>query len=525
MRWRLPRKHGFYLMIYRDRIWIALGYPSLEAAIHLLHAPPADTKAAENERTMYRQRLALEELIAHHISLRRLRVNRLEQKAEAFKVEPLWINRFHDALSFSLTTAQKRVISEVQSDLSQNYPMHRLVQGDVGSGKTVIAASAALHVIAAGGQVALMAPTELLAEQHLDTFEKWFKPLHLSVASLSSRVTGQARTKTLSALSCGEIGLLIGTQAIFQEPITFHHLGLVIIDEQHRFGVDQRLALVNKAQTSGFYPHQLIMTATPIPRTLAMTAYADLDVSVIDELPPGRQPVKTVALPRSRRAEVVARVREACRQGAQVYWVCPLIEQSEANPSQAAQETAQQFREQCSELRIGLLHGRLKAAEKEAVMERFLAKELDLLVTTTVIEVGVDVPNANLMIIEHAERLGLSQLHQLRGRVGRGLRQSHCVLLYDSPLSKLARERIAVIRETTDGFRIAERDLALRGPGEVLGTRQTGLLHWRVVDMATDQVLLPEVQHIATNMLAEYPQSIQRLLQRWLPKEGKYASV
>ncbi|MBS0396743.1 MAG: ATP-dependent DNA helicase RecG, partial [Proteobacteria bacterium] len=419
-----------------------------------------------------------------------------------------------------------RALAEVLADLAQPSPMLRLVQGDVGSGKTVVAALAALAAVECGYQAAVMAPTELLAEQHAQNFARWLRPLGLPVALLTGRLTGRARQAALDAVAAGvEVPLVVGTHALFQEGVRFGRLALMIIDEQHRFGVHQRMALREKGLAQGRFPHQLIMTATPIPRTLAMTAYADLDVSVIDELPPGRTPVRTVVMPETRRDEVVARIDAACRDGRQAYWVCPLIEESEELEAQAAEATHRALAAALPDLKIGLAHGRLTPARKEAVMAAFKRGELGLLVATTVIEVGVDVPNASLMVIENAERMGLAQLHQLRGRVGRGAAESSCVLLYRAPLSPLARERLEVMRTTTDGFEVSRRDLELRGPGELLGTRQTGLMQMKVAELVRDADLLPRVQAAAEVMLARYPDNIGPLLRRWIGARERYGKV
>jgi len=428
-------------------------------------------------------------------------------------------------LPFALTPAQRRVLEEIGADLAQPRPMLRLLQGDVGSGKTVVAAAAALRAVETGAQAALMAPTELLAEQHYRNFHAWLEPLGIEVAWLTGRLTGRARRTLLERLAAGEIQVAVGTHALFQESVAFAELALAIVDEQHRFGVHQRLALREKGRHGGRCPHQLIMTATPIPRTLAMSAYADLDTSIIDELPPGRQPVKTVVVPDSRRDEVIERIRRACQSGRQAYWVCPLIEESEALQCQAAAATAERLTALLPELRIGLAHGRLSAAEREATMAAFKAGKLDLLVATTVIEVGVDVANASLMMIENAERLGLAQLHQLRGRVGRGAAQSSCVLLYRPPLSQIAWSRLAVLRECNDGFEIARRDLELRGPGEVLGTRQTGEQTLRVADLLRDQDLLNAVRYTADALLRDHPDRVEPLIRRWIGGGARYGEV
>lgn len=505
---------------------IGLGLPELPQALSLLHRPPPDVSQSQLSEHGHpaQQRLAFEELLAHQLSLRKLRARHRAFSAPriAGRKDGL-AARLKDGLPFELTDAQQRVDREVCADLRQAQPMMRLVQGDVGCGKTVVAALAALHVIEAGYQVALMAPTELLAEQHRQNFEQWLQPLGLPLGWLSGRHKGRRRQQILADLADHRLPLVVGTHALFQDDVRFGRLGLVIVDEQHRFGVHQRLALREKGgQTT---PHQLIMTATPIPRTLAMTAYADLDLSVIDQLPPGRTPVKTVALPEQRRAEIVARVGQNCSQGRQAYWVCTLVEESEALQAQAAEDTAALLSEALAPLRVGLVHGRLKAGEKAQVMQAFKAGEIDLLVATTVIEVGVDVPNASLMIIENAERLGLAQLHQLRGRVGRGSRESHCVLMYRPPLGEVARQRLAVMRETNDGFVVAQKDLELRGPGEVLGTRQTGEVQFRIADLVRDQALIPTVQQLADRLLTEDPATVDALIHRWLGDRVNYAVV
>jgi ATP-dependent DNA helicase RecG len=495
-------------------------------AVRLLHQPPAETSVAELEsgRHPARQRLAFEELLAHQLSLRRLRERTRRQAAPPLAGSRL-SQRFLERLPFTLTGAQQRVLAEIADDLSQPRPMLRLLQGDVGSGKTVVAAAAALRAVETGAQAALMAPTELLAEQHHRNFRNWLDELGIEVAWLTGRLTGKARRTLLERLAAGDIQVAVGTHALFQEAVTFAELALVIVDEQHRFGVHQRLALREKGRAGGRCPHQLIMTATPIPRTLAMSAYADLDTSIIDELPPGRQPVKTVAAPDRRRNEIIDRIRQACLSGRQAYWVCPLIEESEVLQCQAATVTAEQLGEILPELRIGLVHGRLPANAKEAVMAAFKAGELQLLVATTVIEVGVDVPNASLMIIENPERLGLAQLHQLRGRVGRGTTESSCVLLYRPPLSEVAHTRLAVLRECHDGFEIARRDLELRGPGEVLGTRQTGEQSLRIADLLRDQDLLNVVRHTADQLLREHPHCVELLIRRWIGAGARYGEV
>ncbi len=504
-----------------------MNWPSLQQAITTLHRPPPgmDTDGLIEGRHPLQQRLAFEELLAHHLSLRQLRHRVRHFHAPALPDDGFFSKQFRQGLPFTLTGAQQQVISRILEDLGQDIPMMRLLQGDVGSGKTVVAACAMLAAVDAGYQAVLMAPTEILAEQHLKTFQAWLDGLGLEVAWLSGKTKGKARTAVLEQIANGQAQLVVGTHALFQQQVDFHNLALVVVDEQHRFGVHQRLSLREKGQRGERRPHQLIMTATPIPRTLTMTAYADLDCSVIDELPPGRTPVQTVVLPESRRAEVVERVHNACARGSQVYWVCTLIEESEALQCQAAADTAELLHQALPRVRVGLVHGRLKPAEKEQVMARFKAAELDLLVATTVIEVGVDVPNASLMVIENAERLGLSQLHQLRGRVGRGSRQSHCVMMYRAPLSTPARARLAAMRETSDGFVIAQRDLELRGPGEVLGTRQTGDMNLRIADLLRDQALLPAVQQLAEQLLQQHPQAVDPLIRRWLATGTRYVDV
>ncbi|KGK42789.1 ATP-dependent DNA helicase RecG [Nitrincola sp. A-D6] len=500
--------------------------PELNQALRYLHHPPpeADQQALLAGRHPAQRRLALEELLAQHLSLIRVR-QRIQHQGgwplpPAMELEQAFLQR----LPFALTAAQQRVIAEIAQDLSTDIPMLRLVQGDVGSGKTLVAALAVVQAIAAGYQAALMAPTEVLAEQHYIAFQQWFEPLGIQVAWLAGKVKGKQRNQQLESIALGTAALVVGTHALFQDEVKFARLALVVIDEQHRFGVHQRLSLREKGRDGVRVPHQLIMTATPIPRTLTMSAYADLDCSVIDELPPGRTPVNTRVISDTRRDEVVARVREACAQGRQAYWVCTLIEESEVLECQAAEVTAEQLALQLPELRIGLVHGRMKAGEKAAVMAAFKAAELDLLVATTVIEVGVDVPNASLMIIENPERLGLAQLHQLRGRVGRGSIESFCLLMYHAPLSRQGRERLQVMRETTDGFRIAEKDLELRGPGEVLGTRQTGMMQFRIADLERDADLLPQIKSLAEKLKGQ-PNVVDALILRWMGSSETYAQV
>ena len=498
----------------------------LDQALRYLHRPPPDADLDElaEGRHWAQHRLAFEELLTHQLSMQRLRDSLRNQHAPALPKAERLPSQYLANLGFAPTGAQQRVGAEIAYDLSQHEPMLRLVQGDVGAGKTVVAALAALQALEAGYQVALMAPTEILAEQHFITFQRWLAPLGLEVAWLAGKLKGKARASALEQIAAGA-PMVVGTHALFQDEVQFKRLALVIIDEQHRFGVQQRLALRKKGVDGRLCPHQLIMTATPIPRTLAMSAYADLDTSILDELPPGRTPVTTLVLGDSRRLEVVERVRAACREGRQVYWVCTLIEESEELTCQAAETSFSELSATLPEVRVGLIHGRMKPTEKAAVMDEFKQGRLQLLVATTVIEVGVDVPNASLMIIENPERLGLAQLHQLRGRVGRGSAISHCVLLYQAPLSQLGRERLAIMRETTDGFVIAEKDLELRGPGEMLGTRQTGLLQFKVADLLRDADLLPAVRDAAQTLLERWPQHVSPLLERWLRQGQQYGQV
>ncbi|MFZ3202285.1 MAG: ATP-dependent DNA helicase RecG [Pseudomonas sp.] len=498
----------------------------LDQALRYLHRPPPDADQAElaEGRHWAQHRLAFEELLTHQLSLQRLRESVRAQQAPALPPAKRLPQQYLANLGFTPTGAQQRVGAEIAYDLSQDEPMLRLIQGDVGAGKTVVAAFAALQALEAGYQVALMAPTEILAEQHFLNFSKWLAPLGIEVAWLAGKLKGKARVAALERIA-GSAAMVVGTHALFQDEVRFARLALVIIDEQHRFGVQQRLALRQKGIGGRMCPHQLIMTATPIPRTLAMSAYADLDTSILDELPPGRTPVNTLVIADSRRPEVIERVRSACNEGRQAYWVCTLIEESEELTCQAAETTFEDLVAALGGLNVGLIHGRMKPTEKAAVMEQFKQGQLQLLVATTVIEVGVDVPNASLMIIENPERLGLAQLHQLRGRVGRGSAASHCVLLYHPPLSQLGRERLGIMRETCDGFVIAEKDLELRGPGEMLGTRQTGLLQFKVADLMRDADLLPAVRDAAQALLEHWPQHVSPLLERWLRHGQQYGQV
>ncbi|MGK0440636.1 MAG: ATP-dependent DNA helicase RecG [Pseudohongiellaceae bacterium] len=518
------------LQQYQPRELLPQGFSrqvNLQHALAYLHRPPsnADQAALHEGNHPFQQRLAFEELVAHNLGLLNLRQQTQQLGAPLLAPAPALQDRFLGQLPFDLTQAQRRVAREIAQDLALTKPMLRLVQGDVGSGKTVVAALAALQTIASGYQAAMMAPTEILAEQHLSNFSDWFKPLGINIAWLSGKLKGKARQAQLETIRNGHAKLIVGTHALFQENVVFQQLGLAIIDEQHRFGVHQRLALKEKASHSAGHPHQLIMTATPIPRTLAMSAYADLDTSVIDELPPGRIPVNTVVMDNNRRDEIIARVHSACLEGKQVYWVCTLIEDSETLEAQAAEDTCDLLQSCLHNVRVGLVHGRMKPAEKAGVMRAYKTHELDLLVATTVIEVGVDVPNASLMIIENAERLGLAQLHQLRGRVGRGSTASHCLLMYQSPLSKAGKERLQTMRDSSDGFVIAEKDLKLRGPGELLGTRQTGLLQMRIADLERDGHMLDDVKHCAEQLLQQSSPQIKPLIDRWLAHGEQYAQV
>ena len=516
-----------------DEVRRQLHQSSLADALRFLHQPPvgANTQLLLEGEHPFQQRLAFEELLAHHLSLLLLRHQIQADGAVPLRADTALQRSFLKNLPFALTGAQTRVTAEIAADIVKPVPMLRLIQGDVGSGKTVVAALAALAAVASGQQAAIMAPTEILAEQHRLNFSRWLEPLGIHIGWLTGKLKVGERRTQLAAIASGAAQVVIGTHALFQDAVEFADLGLIVIDEQHRFGVHQRLSLSRKGASAdktaniGCRPHQLIMTATPIPRTLAMSAYADLDCSIIDELPPGRTPITTVVISDKRRADVIERVRLGCSEGRQAYWVCTLIEESEALEAQAAQVTAEMLALALPQLHIGLIHGRLKPAEKEAIMAAFKANELDLLVATTVIEVGVDVPNASLMIIENPERLGLAQLHQLRGRVGRGAIASHCVLLYGSPLSFHSKERLRVMRESSDGFYIAEQDLQLRGPGEVLGTRQTGEMQFKIADLQRDAELLPAVKQAAAVLISQHPERCHDIIERWLGKNHVYLQV
>ena len=503
-------------------------YPALKDAIQTLHAPneSVSTLALQNGSVPALKRLAFEELLAHYL---KLRVTRNKTKAWLAPSFPdgdnIATGHFLRSLSFKLTGAQQRVIAEIEADCRNRHPMMRLVQGDVGSGKTVVSAYAALLALTAGYQVAVMAPTELLAEQHFRNFSVWFEGFQTQVMYLTGQLKGNARKEVLYALENGTANIIIGTHALFQDSVNFHRLGLIIIDEQHRFGVHQRLALREKGQQDGIRPHQLVMTATPIPRTLAMLQYSDLDISIIDELPPGRKPIVTSVIPAERRADVIERINGWVGKKKQVYWVCTLIEESEVLQCEAAEKTAERLTLALPKVRIALIHGRMKSSEKDTVMQAFKNHQIDLLVATTVIEVGVDVPNAGLMVIENPERLGLSQLHQLRGRVGRGNDDSYCLLMYQAPLSDTARHRLGVLRDSNDGFVIAEKDLELRGPGEVMGTRQTGQMHFKIAELTRDADVLAIVQQVGDSFFTHSPEAVQPLCDRWLRTSTEYSEV
>ena len=501
---------------------------SLKEALALLHRPPPSISAEVLEKGEHpaQKRLIFEELLAHNLAMQQLRLGVKQQYAEPLSYKTDLKQRFLESLPFQPTNAQKRVAEDIERDLAQASPMMRLVQGDVGSGKTLVAALAALTAIDNGKQVALMAPTEILAEQHANNFANWLRPFGIEVGWLAGKVKGKARNAQLEAIKNGDVQMIIGTHALFQESVEFHDLALIIIDEQHRFGVHQRLTLREKGAKADHYPHQLIMTATPIPRTLAMTVYADLDTSIIDELPPGRTPIKTVAISEDRRPEIVQRVYQACKnEKRQAYWVCTLIDESEVLEAQAAAAIAENLQRALPDLRIGLVHGRMKPQEKQEIMAEFKAANIDLLVATTVIEVGVDVPNASLMIIENSERLGLAQLHQLRGRVGRGATASHCVLMYKPPLGKISSKRLQVMRDSQDGFYIAEKDLEIRGTGEILGTKQTGSAEFKVANLMRDRKMIPLVQRYAKQIIVENPPLAEALIKRWLNEKAEYTNA
>jgi len=500
--------------------------PETLAALQAIHRPQSDDDAGRLLAGTHpaQRRLIDEELLAHQLCMRVLRARGRKHNAQVLPSPAALIPELERALPFKLTGAQRRVIGEIAADFARAAPMMRLVQGDVGSGKTVVAACAMLAAARAGAQAVLMAPTELLAEQHARNLSRWLRPAGVELCLLKNGLKRPQRAAAQQAIAEGRAQVVVGTHAVFQESVKFQRLALVVIDEQHRFGVQQRLSLRDKAP-AGLSPHQLVMTATPIPRTLAQTIYADLDISVIDELPPGRRPVTTVAVSSQRRDEVLARIGEACRHGRRAYWVCTLIEESDALEAQAAEATAKQLRAELPGISVGLVHGRLKPAEKDAQMQAFKRGDTQLLVATTVIEVGVDVPEATIMIVDNAERLGLAQLHQLRGRVGRGAEDSQCVLLYQPPLTETGRARLDVLRQTHDGFKIAQRDLELRGPGELLGRRQTGEIGFRLADPVRDAPRIPALQTLADQWLAGEPQAVARLVRRWVGDWQSYAGV
>lgn len=497
--------------------------PDFAASLRVLHnpSPQASLDLLLERIAPEWRRLAFDELLAQQLSMRRYRALRRGMGAPALKPSKRLVTALLETMPFALTHAQERAVREISRDLAQSHPMQRLLQGDVGSGKTIVASIAALQAVENGWQVAIMAPTEILAEQHYKKIEGWLAPLGINVAWLSGSQPKKERAAMLAQMASGNAQLAIGTHALFQDQVDFSRLGLVIVDEQHRFGVQQRLSLRQK----GRQPHQLMMSATPIPRTLSMSYLADLDVSVIDELPPGRTPVVTKLVSESRRDEVLERVRLLCEQGGQAYWVCPLIEESEALQLKTAMETYAQLQQALAGLQIGLVHGRMKPADKQSVMAAFSANEIQLLVATTVIEVGVDVPNASLMVIEHAERMGLSQLHQLRGRVGRGAAKSACIFLYQAPLSETARARLRIIFESSDGFEIAQADLRLRGPGEFLGLKQSGTPMLKIADLERDADLLQQAQAVADRLLEDQPEAVARHLERWMGTRSELVKV
>ena len=503
-------------------------------ALVLLHTPPTYTSASQQYKLFTQlsarthaacQRLIIEELTAHQLSLLYRRQQLHQHKAPKCTTNSPLTDKLFSALPFDLTGAQKRVMKDITADMASSIPMLRLVKGDVGAGKTLVAAGAAGYALDSGWQVAVMAPTEILAEQHLLNFKQWFEPLGIGVGWLAGKQTAKQRREALEAVAENTVQVVVGTHALFQEQVQFAKLGLVIIDEQHRFGVEQRMALTNKGVANST-PHQLIMTATPIPRTLAMSVYGDMDTSIIEELPPGRTPITTVTIDRNRRDEVIERIAINCEAGRQAYWVCSLVEASSVLDAQAAEATYEDLNERL-DIRIGLVHGKMKSADKQAIMQEFKAGNLDLLIATTVIEVGVDVPNASLMVIENAERLGLSQLHQLRGRVGRGSTKSFCVLLYQKPLSETGTERLNVLRDSTDGFVIAQKDLELRGPGELLGKRQTGNVGYYLADLIRDEQLFAIAQRLAKHLIADPARKadVSQLIHRWMPEASRYTNA
>lgn len=503
-----------------------LEFPPLIESLQEVHFPTPEcyTKMLNDGYHPAQRRLAFEELLTHHLSLRQKRNLLRKDHAISIQHAQQLASKLINTLPFALTNAQLHTFATIKQDLAQNFPMLRLVQGDVGSGKTLVAILAALSAIEAGLQVAFMVPTEILAEQHYSNVARWFAELKLKVECLTAKLKPQEKQALKHRIAKNECNLVIGTHALFQQDVAFNCLGLVIIDEQHKFGVAQRLALQKKGSLA-FVPHQLILTATPIPRTLAMTFYADLDYSVIDELPPGRKPIQTLIVNEQRKAEVLTRIANICMQGQQVYWVCTLISESEVIESTPAEAAWQYLQEQLPQLNIALIHAKMPTHEKEKIMQRFKDGAINILVATTVIEVGVDVPNACLMVIENPERLGLAQLHQLRGRVGRGSTQSYCVLLYKSPLGQRAMQRLQFMRDSQDGFALAEFDLKLRGPGEVFGTRQSGLANLRIADLIRDKDLLAQVNLVAEKIQSEHAHIISKLIQRWIREQVEYAEV
>ena len=500
---------------------------SLKDALRYVHRPPADAdiELLQNSEHPAQKRLAFEEILAHSMSLRRTRKSAKHQPARPLNNAGELLAQLKSRLPFTLTMAQERVIEEIRTDVRESSPMMRLVQGDVGSGKTLVGVAAMLEAVEAGCQAAMMAPTELLAEQHYHNLKNWFDPFEIGITLILGKQKVGARRHALRQARNGETQIVVGTHALFQEKVEFKRLALIVVDEQHRFGVHQRLALKQKGEDGSFQPHQLIMTATPIPRSLAMTMYADLDYSAIDEMPPGRLPVKTFALSDRRRDELIERVNNTCAAGEQVYWVCPLIEKSETLHYQTAEHTFALLQREMPQINIRLIHGRMSAEEKENTIELFKRGEVQLLVSTTVIEVGIDIPDANLIVIENAERFGLAQLHQLRGRVGRSGKQAACALLYHAPLSTMARRRLEVMRTTNDGFKIAQEDMAIRGPGEVLGTRQTGEMRFRIADLTRDKTQLKRVRELSEKMLADQPEICDKIIGRWMGQSAKYAEV
>lgn len=523
----LNNKPEHLVELLPENILAKQNLPTLSNALSYVHRPPpeADIQSLLEGKHPAQTRLAFEELLAHQLSLLQLRKEFRKEQSPALSNDNNLVSKFLKQLPFKLTNAQQQAFKIISADLEKSEAMLRLVQGDVGSGKTVVAAMAALQAIESGYQVAIMAPTELLSEQHYNNFVNWFDSLGIDVVFLTGKLKKSLRSEVEARLLENKPVVAIGTHALFQDSIAFAKMGLIIIDEQHRFGVHQRLALLEKGQQHNKYPHQLIMTATPIPRTLTMTAYADLDHTVINELPPGRKAINTSVISNGKRDDIINRIGALCREGRQVYWVCTLIEESETLQCETAIETTETLKEKLSNINVGLIHGRLKAAEKEDIMQSFKEGKIDLLVATTVIEVGVDVPNASLMIIDNAERFGLSQLHQLRGRIGRGDIKSDCVLMYQTPLGDLAKQRLEIMRTSSDGFVIAEKDLELRGPGEVLGTRQAGIPNMRVADLMRDSRLLPEIQNTAKYLFDNDADKVESLIHRWLGKTVEYSNV